>query len=61
MFHEHFAKAMSVILLGSSAWNKPVSANATHLTEYRTQQAHLPQKFYGRKHFAKLLFSLTLI
>jgi hypothetical protein len=61
MLHEHFAKAVSVGLLGSSAWNNPVEANATHLTEYRTLQAHLPQKLCGRRYFAKLPFSLTLV
>jgi hypothetical protein len=57
MLHGRFAKAVSVILLGSDAWNRSMAANATHSAEYRTLSMHLQQKFYGRRFFAKLPFS----
>jgi hypothetical protein len=57
MLHERFAKAVSVILLGSGAWNRSMEVNATHLPEYRTLSAQLQQKFYGRRFPAKLPFS----
>jgi hypothetical protein len=55
--HERFAKTVSVILLGSDAWNRPMEANATHLRQDRTLSVQQQQKFYGRGFSAKLPFS----
>jgi hypothetical protein len=38
-----FAKAVSVVLLGSDAWNRSMAANATHLAKYRMLSAPLQQ------------------
>jgi hypothetical protein len=43
MGHERLAKAVSVILLGSDAWNRAMEANATHLPKYRMILPQLQQ------------------
>jgi hypothetical protein len=57
MLHERFAKTVSVVLLGSRAWNHSMLANATQLPKYRMPAAHLQQKLSGRWNFSKLRFS----